>query len=141
MFVTHFEFGAKTPFLVDGVTFLVIFNDRSVMSILQFLNCCYFVCVHLKIKDRQFLLHICYKFSCDRSLSVCSVTQSYPTLCGPVDCNSPSSSVRGIFQTILEWVTISYSRGSSQPRDRNHIAYISCIGRQVLYHCATWEAP
>ena len=37
-----------------------------------------------------------------------------------------------IFQArILEWVAISYSRGSSQPRDRTHI---SCIGRQILYH-------
>ena len=38
---------------------------------------------------------------------------------------------------ILEWVTISYSRGSSQPRDRTHI---SCTGRQVLYHWAIREA-
>ena len=47
-----------------------------------------------------------------------SLTQSCPTLCDPVDCNLPGSSVRGIFQArILEWVTISFSRGSSQPRD------------------------
>ena len=42
---------------------------------------------------------------------------------------------------ILEWVTIYSSRGSSIPRDRTHISYVSCIGRQVLYHSATWEAP
>ena len=42
-----------------------------------------------------------------------SVTQSYPTLFGPMDCRSPGSSVRGIFQArTLKWVTISY-RGSS----------------------------
>ena len=39
---------------------------------------------------------------------------------------------------MLEWVAISYSRRSSQPRDRGHV---SCIGRQILYHCPTWEAP
>ena len=40
-------------------------------------------------------------------------------LCDPIDCNPPGSSVRGIFQArILEWVAISFSRGSSQPRDR-----------------------
>ena len=41
---------------------------------------------------------------------------------------------------ILEWVTISYPRGSSWPRDWTHISCISCIGREILYHCATWEA-
>ena len=63
-----------------------------------------------------------------------SVTQSCLTLCNP-------SSDHGIFQaTILEWVAISYSRGSSRPRDWTHISYISPIGRQILYHCTTWEA-
>ena len=33
-----------------------------------------------------------------------------------------------------------FSRGSSQPRDRTHVSYVSCIGRQILYHGATWEA-
>ena len=32
------------------------------------------------------------------------------------------------------------SRGSSPPTDRTHISYISCIGRQILYHSVTWEA-
>ena len=48
----------------------------------------------------------------------CSVTQSCWTLCSSVDCDSPGSSVHGIFQArILEWVAISYSKGSSWPRD------------------------
>ena len=38
---------------------------------------------------------------------------------------------------ILEWVAISFSRGSSWPRIRPHISCISCFGRQVLYHWAT----
>ena len=47
-------------------------------------------------------------------------------------CQAPLS--MGIFQArILEWIAISSSRGSSQPRDQIHI---SCIGRQVLYHRA-----
>ena len=58
-----------------------------------------------------------------------------PTLCNPMDCSLPGSSVHGILQTrILEWVTLPSSRGSSQPRDWTHISYVSCIGRQVLYH-------
>ena len=59
----------------------------------------------------------------------------------PMDCSPPGSSVHEIFQVrILEWVAISYSRGSSQPGDRTCVSCISCIGRQILYHCATWEA-
>ena len=47
------------------------------------------------------------------------VTQSCPTLCDPMDCSLPGSAVHGIFQVrILEWVAISFSRVSSQPRDR-----------------------
>ena len=47
------------------------------------------------------------------------VAQSCPTLCNPMDCSPPGSSIHGILQTrILEWVAISFSRESSQPRDR-----------------------
>ena len=52
-----------------------------------------------------------------------SVTQSSLTLCNPMNCSMPGSSVHGIFQTrILEWVAISSSRGSSQPRDRTQVS-------------------
>ena len=64
--------------------------------------------------------------------------QSCPTLCDPIDGTPPGSPVPGILQArTLEWVAISSSKGSSRPRDRN---CISCIGRQILYHCTTWEA-
>ena len=77
---------------------------------------------------------------CKRSM--CSVTQSCPTLCDPMDCSPPGSSVHEIFQArILEWVAISSSGGSSRPRDQTHISCISCMGRQILYTVATtWEA-
>ena len=49
-----------------------------------------------------------------------SVAQSRLTLCDPLNGGPPGSSVHGISQTrILEWVAISSSRGSSQPRDRS----------------------
>ena len=58
-----------------------------------------------------------------------------PTLCNPMDCSPPGSNVLGIFQArILEWVVMPSSRGSSQPRDQTLISYVSCVGRQVLYH-------
>ena len=66
---------------------------------------------------------------------VCSVTPSCPTLCEPLDCSPSGSSVHGIFQAgIPEWVAISSSRGSSQPRDQTRVSYISCIGRWGFYH-------
>ena len=69
----------------------------------------------------------------------CLVAQLYPTLCDPLDSNPPGSSAHGISQArILEWVTISFSRGSSQPIDWMQVSCVSCIG--ILYHWATWEA-
>ena len=57
--------------------------------------------------------------------------QSCPTLCNPMECSPPDSSVHGILQArILEWVTMPSSRGSSQPKDRTQV---SCAGRGVLY--------
>ena len=54
------------------------------------------------------------------------VAQSCPTLCDPVDCSPPGSSIHGILQArILEWVAISFSRGSSQPRDQTQVSHIA----------------
>ena len=53
-----------------------------------------------------------------------------------IDYSVPGSSVHGILQArILEWVAISFSRGSSQPRDQNHISYVSCIGYMLCGTC------
>ena len=61
--------------------------------------------------------------------------QSFSALCNPMDCSPPGSSVHGILQArILEKVAMPSSRGSSQPKDRTCISYISCIGGWVLYH-------
>ena len=44
----------------------------------------------------------------------------------PVDCSPPGSSIHGILQArILEWVAISFSRGSSQPRDWTQVSHIA----------------
>ena len=66
--------------------------------------------------------------------------QSCPTLCDHVDYRPPDSSVHGLLQArILGWVAMPSSRGSSRPRDRTHVSYVSCIGRQFLYHyCHLW---
>ena len=61
---------------------------------------------------------------------VSEVAQSCLTLCHPMDCRSlPCSSVHGIFQArVLEWVAISFSRGSSRPRDWNQVFRV--VGRR-----------
>ena len=60
----------------------------------------------------------------------------------PTGYSLSGSSISGIFQArILEWVAISFSRGSPQPRDRTHMSYVSCTGRWVLYHHRHLEAP
>ena len=77
----------------------------------------------------------------EASKTKCLHSKSCPTLCDPMDCSLPGSSVHRIFQVrIQEWVAISFFRGSSQPRDQTHIPCVSCIGRQIFYHWATWEA-
>ena len=72
------------------------------------------------------------------SICCCLIAKSL-TLCDPVDCSLPSFSVHGISQArILERVSISFSRGSSLPRDQTHI---SCIGRPILYHLSHLGSP
>ena len=68
-------------------------------------------------------LHVCM---CAELLQLC------PTLCDPMDCSPPGSSVRGIFQArILEWVAMPSSRGSSHPMDRTHAGEPS----PYSFHC------
>ena len=70
--------------------------------------------------------------SCDH-VYVWVCAQSHPTLHPRLLCpwNFPGKNI--------EWISISFSRGSSQPRDQTHISWVSCIGRGILGHCATWE--
>ena len=65
-------------------------------------------------------------------------TPSCVQLWDPVDCSLPGSSVHGIFQArILEWVTMSFSRGSSQPKDQTWVSCSSCIAGRFF----TTEPP
>ena len=67
--------------------------------------------------------------------------QSRPTLWDPIDYSPLGSSVHGISQAeILEWVAISSSRGSPQPRDRTHISCVSCIAERFFTSWAIREA-
>ena len=69
---------------------------------------------------------------------MCLVTQSYPTLCDPVNCSLPGSSVRGVFQArILEWVAILFSRG---PNQGSSPGFLHCC-RHILYHLSHQGSP
>ena len=89
------------PFLISSITLnsLPIYGSNTCFFLpLKVGRCvcvCLCVCMHLR---------------------ACSVAQSCLTLCDPVDCSLPDSSVGGIYQArILEWVVISSSKGSSSP--------------------------
>ena len=83
--------------------------------------------------------------ACGMQVRVCARAKSLPlclTLCDPMDCSLPGSSVHGILQARkLEWVAIPSSSGSSQPRDGSHDSFLSCIGRRVLYHYRLLGSP
>ena len=73
---------------------------------------------------------VLHQHTCSDTLCACSVCL---TLCNPVDGSPPGSSVHGILQArVLEWSAISFSKGSSPPRDQIHT---SRIGRRILYPC------
>ena len=65
------------------------------------------------------------------------ITQSFLTLCDPMDCSLPLSSFHGILQArILEWVALPFSRGSSWPRERTQVC---CIAGRFFTLWATGE--
>ena len=63
----------------------------------------------------------------------CLVTRLYLTLCDPMDHGIPQA-------RILEWIAVPFSR-IFPTQGLNLCVLCSCIGRQVLFHCATWESP
>ena len=90
----------------------------------------------LETKRHLSLKHNSKDLGYEGTVCVCvcvrACAQSHLTLWDPIDCNSPGSSVREISQArLLEWVTISPSRISSQPRDQAHI---SCTDKWIHYH-------
>ena len=88
-----------------------------------------------KLRQLRVLWIVMLQLACE---SESEVTQPCPTLCDPMDCSPPGSSVHGIFQArVLEWVAISFSRGSSRPRDRTRVSHI--VGR--CFYCLSFTIP
>ena len=79
-----------------------------------------------KVKEKKihklFILVFTGLKDCVKSESESEVAQSCPTLCNPMDCSRPSSSVHGIFQAIvLEWVAISFSKRLCNPANQQDL--------------------
>ena len=88
----------------DGKVFYILIDFQSVIPMTE--------------KEVKILS---YKCGCESE-----VTRSRPTLCDPIDCSPPGSSIHGILQArILEWLASPFSRGSSQPRDRTWVSRIA----------------
>ena len=77
----------------------------------------------IPIKISTVILFVCF---CINREKESEVTQPCPTLCKPMDCSLPGSSVHRIFQSrVLEWVAVSFSRASSWPRDWTWLSHIA----------------
>ena len=85
--------------------------------------------------------HTIIQFVCV-CVHVCSVAQSCPTLCDPMDRSLSGSSVHGIPQAriLREWVVISSSKGSLPSRDQTHVSQISCIVGRFFITLATGDS-
>ena len=96
----------------------------------------YFLLLNCSFEDDQVIFHgIMFWIWLIHISCVCPVSQLCPTFCDPIDCSSLGSSVHGTLQErILEWVAISFSMGTSQPRYWARVSGVSWTGRIILSH-------
>ena len=115
-----------TTLVFDYYFHVIIFPIHITFNVL--------ICFHKKVSLILFSMkEFVIKKRTKTKRIVSEVAQSCPTLCDPMDCSLLGSSVHGIFQAIvLEWIAISFSSGSSWPRDRT---WVSCI---VDRHFTVW---
>ena len=107
-------------------------SENVFISIKQFRSV---VDCHSKTSNKSHCLQ-CFLLLLPSSVCACSVLG---TLCNPTDCGPPGTSVHGILQArILEWVAISFSKGSSRPR---YWTLVFCTAGSFFTIWATREAP
>ena len=103
---------------------LLLFNGIKYIAELYFVWL-FFLCAKLTVREGLFLVYLDYLYPWEintfKIIGIYKrmlVAQSCSTLCDPMDCSLPGSFVYGILQArVLEWVAISFSRGSPRPRD------------------------
>ena len=118
-------------------TFLLYWNIHSIsLSFLTNFKCTTWWAVSVFTSLWNYCVRVCV-CACMRAQLLSGVW-----LCNSMDCSLPGSSVYGISQArILERVAISYSGESFWCGDWILISYISCISKEILYNCVTWEHP
>ena len=123
-------------FILQLITFYKSLNSGFIYNKSHTDKSC-FTKMHLfKSTLKYILIDKCHQLIYTESES--EVAKSCPILCDPMDYSLPGSSVHGILQaSILEWVAVSFSRRSSQPRDQTRVSRIA--GRHFTIW-ATWEA-
>ena len=110
-------------------------NKEVTLCVLSFIIRLWTLLFCVVRRDHEKELHICMFIHW--KVKVKSLSRVW--LCDPVDCSPPGSSIHGILQArILEWVAISFSRGSSPPRDWTQV---SCTAGTRFNLWATREAP
>ena len=103
-----------------SILFQILFPFRLLQNIWQSAQC--------------YTISLCWLSILNTEVCACSVAQPCLTLCHPMSCSPPGSSVPGMLQArIVEWVATPFSRGSSQPRDRIQVSCVSCIAGGNLY--------
>ena len=81
------------------------------------------------VKIQDIYINMCY-INITYYAVLLLISKSRPTFCDPMDCSLPGSSVHGVSQTsILEWVAISFFRGTFRPKDQTHV---SCLAGRLL---------
>ena len=105
------------------------FYHERVLNFVKSFFCIYWNDHLINSRNRaQFVMVLLPMLGMDLFESESEVVQSYLILCNSMECSPPGFSVRGVFQArILEWVAISFSRGSSSPRDRIQVSCITGI--------------
>ena len=105
----------------------------SMYETTEWISCVYVVASGLNI------IALCYLFIKHTCMFSHSIMPQFFVTPWTIACQAPLS-IEFFQARILEWVAISYSRGSSRPRDQTHVSCVSCTGREILYHWTTWEA-
>ena len=124
-YVKHFDWG-----LVHNS--MNTFGERTGIGIIYFTKI-----VEVPMWNRDGPEFIAYVLVRVCIYNCCLVAKLCLTLCNPMECSQPGSSVHGILQArILEWVAILFSRGSSWPRDQSRV---SCIAGEFFTLWATSE--
>ena len=92
----------------------------------------------------QTLLHLYMgRLHVNKLACMCAkLVQSCPTLCDPMECNPPGSSVHGILQArIMDWIAMPSFRGSSPPRDQTQVSMSPALAGRFFTISMTWETP